>query len=570
MAGGEGKSHPSSFAPHMDRDGRAFAAACAGAIVVGIAVQVAVLRRGWFYLDDFRNFGDVASGLSWSSLTEPIGVHFSPGHRLLDWFVVSPLGGHHLGAILLIAGLEVLTAGFLLATWQAMVGRHWVQPLLLFLFMTSWPLIGTGEWWAGAALALPAMAASAASMYCFVRSRSGGRGWAAASVLAMAFGLLFSVQVVVVPLLLMTVAFYDRVGDLRRTRLVLALRSTSGHVVVAGSYLGFLHVQSFSPPVLRPSVGTVLSFIWFTAFQGLFPSVLGVGLPYTGLSRADRLWELAALLAVVGAIAVGARRGGRWQQGLAVMVAGVVGTGVLTAVGRSDWGVGIAAEPRYLAIAVFGLWFGLGLALSVPTPARRQAIAGSPATLLVGAVLLVPYLGMLDATTDRLDFSIAQGRAASAYVGNLRAGVGAAEAAGTIDGLVDGEVPTQIWYANDPELNTLSALADGLGIPVPRGEGDELLLVGADGTISPVSFQAIDGPGGATTYVRITVDRPTHVVLAVVTDGGTEPDPTTGVDFDSAGTRVVLARGADAVEIVQPPDDAASVSTTLGHLVPRS
>ena len=148
----------------------------AGSVVVSLIVELIFFRPSWFFLDDIRNLAEARQrGLTWGYLTSPIGEHLTPGHRLLDWVVAVPLGGHWGAALTLELAFCAVALSYLARTLCLMYGEKARNAIPVLLAGTAWPLLGTGQWLAGGALAIPVCAAISGALYHHLRWRADGR-----------------------------------------------------------------------------------------------------------------------------------------------------------------------------------------------------------------------------------------------------------------------------------------------------------------------------------------------------------------------------------------------------------
>lgn len=468
-------------------------------IAAAVVVEAIFIGRGWFFLDDIRNLADARrEGLTWSFLTEPIGAeHLSPGHRLLDWLVAVPLGRSWAWATALVIAWSVLGLAYLAATMRRLFGPSPWHAVPVFLAGSAWPLLGTGQWFAGAGLAVPAFAAISAALFHHVSARTGGSPrHAAAAVVWIVVGLAFSIQAVFAPVLLLivVVACAWPLSARDAGREVVALLPLA---VPALAFALYVALQPWAPASTVPSPGDAVALAATVALRGTLPSIVGIGLSAGGAEPGrETTMQLLAGLVLAGGFALAVLRRRRWVVAAVLMLGGVVVTSAIVAFGRLTVLPPRAAgiEPRYLLPAV--LMGALGIAAlmtpQVGAPAAAPASRGIRlAAAALAAALALLYASNLQHTSQARSYSVDTGQAARRMTKVLSASIAAAFADGRGASITDGELPPPLFYS-DQLTNRLSAFSrfftsrelPATAVPF---EG-HVLRVGPDGRLRPERF----------------------------------------------------------------------------------
>ncbi len=472
------------------------------------------VRAGVMVLsDDVRNLAEARQrGLTWGFLTAPIGEHFTPGHRLLDWIVAVPLGLHWAAAVTLMLVFSGVMLAYLAGALTLLFGPGRRNAIPVLLAGTAWPLMGAAQWFAGGALAIPVSAAIAGAIYHHLRWRSRGAGRdRAASAAWTIVGLLFSQQAILILAILVVcalVATRVRVGLgslIREVGAVLPLLvPTLALHLRRHTTVGRKRLVTVGDELHR--VGSGYRRPRTTSRSGGHRNGRGITRPQPrsvhartrdgrNRGRAD-LGCLAGMALVRGARAGGLRRGAhrRADRRRAPQRR------------RDDGRVRAALPVACRDARRAGNW---GAANQAAGPRPAFVPAGShlaPRSLGIGWLGL--YAANLSYTykTRRvyLDFARASHESAT----RLERGLRTALAAGRADAIVDGPLPYPLFYVQ-PSGNLRSAYSKFFvkgGITAPGiPEHGNLLSIASDGELSPVAVRPI-GPA-----VRCVEARPCQV-----------------------------------------------------------
>jgi hypothetical protein len=493
------------------------------AIGVPMLVQRHWLRETYFVADDFSNFALAhLAGFGWDLLTAnynpwtTAGVHLAPGHRVLDWLVTVPAGNRYGAAILAMVASIGGTLAFTLGMLDDLLGRRPWHLLVVFMLGLAFPLLITASWFAAGAHALPGLCFTAGSLWGYARWRRSHSRWAlAATWLSMAIALTFSPQPVLTVLYAVLLAVLVAPERLTPRTMLASLRADwlplAGLAVIGGAY--FLHemIRSSAPAQGRTA----------RAFFDLLEAVARDALPnVTGLALPSRLW-VTAVLAVLGAALLSAL-GRRGLSALVFFAVVLVANVAVTWFGRSDIGLAAATEARYLTSLTLGFWIAVALALApaargpwrrLPdlrgrlSPAAATALAAI-AFALVSAAAAKHYLGRLEAGFHGSGYTLQTSAAAKGLAYRLDRDLDRLDRSGDLPGLVNGEVPFPLYYANHP-INQIGYLGHAFNDHVAaEGRGPRLFALTPDAEVKPAVFTAA---GAATTR---TCDGRCELVLS--------------------------------------------------------
>lgn len=472
--------------------------ALAGALVASLVFQLLFVRSSWFFLDDIRNIAEARNrGLSLSFLTSPIGERFTPGHRFLDWLVAVPLGGTWGAAVMVLLALTAVTLAYLAASLNLLFGARRRNAIPVLLAGTAWPLLGTGQWFAGAALAIPVVASFSGAMFHFLRWRVASRrgDWAAALAWTVV-GLLFSQQAILIPAVLVLCGLVLQAGIPSR-------RSLGGEIVAALPFAlpalilqAYVGAQSYTAPVKLPSVTQFLDLLRVIVVRSLLPSSIGIGMDGAppDPSREVLMRGLAAAAWVVFLLlAIWLSR--RWLAAVILCACGVIFTAGPIAVARLDVGVSVAgSEVRYALPGVLLGALAVG-ALLAPQTGRARRGRGVPTAALPAALALcVIWAGVYIANaqytyrarTVALGFAGASRTVAQRLERGLRQ-----LTPDRASEVIDGPLPYPLFYPSSGNLRFrygkffLSRGVVPSGVPGPHGQ---LLTIAADGSLQAVAF----------------------------------------------------------------------------------
>jgi hypothetical protein len=476
----------------------------AGAIAASLIVEWMFVQKAWFFLDDIRNLAEArAQGLTWSFLTAPIGQHFTPGHRLLDWVVAVPLGGHWAGAIGVMLVFSLVMLAYLTGVLALLFGQRRRNAIPVLLAGTAWPLLGSAQWFAGGALAVPVATSIAGATFHHLRWRETGgqRDWAAAMAWTVA-GLLFSEQAILIPAIVAVCALVARADRPTGPSVIREVAAALPLFVPALALEIYVGAQPWAASVSLPSVANSIGLVRVIVVRSMLPALAGIGMSGAPPDPLREVFMRAVATAGVGAallVAVWLRR--RWVAALVLAGSGVILTAAPIALARlSVVGVSMAgSEPRYLLPAVLLCVLAIG-ALLVPQtgrPARPLPAAAAPVTAVLGLAWIALYVANVSYTYNARRFSLDSGQAARHLALRLESGLRTVVSAGGEDAIVDGTLPFPLWYVQQTG-NLRSAygrffIRQGIAAPGVPGPGGLLLSIASDGAIERVSFHPV-GP----------------------------------------------------------------------------
>jgi hypothetical protein len=477
------------------------------AVGVPMLVQRHWLLETYFVADDFSNFALAhIAGLSWDLLTANYnpwntpGVHLAPGHRVLDWLVTVPAGNRYGAAILAMVASIGGTLAFTLGMLDELLGRRPWHLLIVFILGLAFPLLITASWFAAGAHALPGLCFTAGSLWGYARWRRTRGRWAlAATWLSVTIALTFSPQPVLTVLYAFLLAVLVAPERLTPRAVLASLRADwpplAGLAAIAGIYFLYEMIRSSAPAPGRT----------LTAFFDLLEAVARGALPnVAGLALPTHLWVTVAL-ALLGAALLSAlgRRGLSALVFFAVVLVANVG---VTWFGRSDVGLAAATEARYLTALTLGFWIAVAIALApadrglwrrLPRQRLKHAPAlAAVALVLVSAAAAKHYLGRLEAGFHGSGYTLQTSAAAKGLAYRLNRDLDRLDRSGDLQGLVNGEVPFPLYYANHP-INQIGYLGHAFNDHVAaEGRGQRLFALTPDAEVKPVVFAAA---GPATT-----------------------------------------------------------------------
>jgi hypothetical protein len=444
-------------------------------VVVHLAVRAWTAAGGWLARQDLLAGASVA-GL-------PVDLGGPPGSVALAEAVASttPLSWPALVALELIG--QCLVDVVLYRLLVELFGRRPAVLLPLTVYLTSsLPLVG-GVWWSAALVQLPLQLVLLCALLGHVRYlRTRTRGALATSALAVAVGLLFAVEVALVPLLLLAATLLWATGGplgarLRKaTRLRAAWGAHVAAVLVGG---GARLLLSGGPPVdgvaLAEGIRQLPELLTRTVLPGLVGgpwSWRSVDPPLAAPAPPEALvWGAPAALAavVLGSLLLSRGAVRAWLVVVAAGAVVLVGAGLTPAGGTEAGRLPLGVVPPAMLAVVAAL--GLGLAFlpvrGAPTVLRRRRWTGGrwlPAGrvragvgLVVAGALAAGWLVSTTAFARHWSDNAARG-----YVEEARASVvGRPELV-----LADTAVPDDVIPGELAPANTASVLLSGLpGLP---------------------------------------------------------------------------------------------------------
>jgi hypothetical protein len=372
-----------------------------------IALQVAwrarLLGQLFFAEDDFFLLDRATkSTLSWGYLSATYGGHLMIGPKAIIWFLAhysSYDWGWAEGIVLAMVIAADLAA---LRTLRTLMGDRPAVLIPLTVYLLCPLTLEAMGFWSAALNALPLQIATFMAVDAHVRYVRARRvRWLAASVIWIAFGLLFFEKTAVLPLLLfaLTSAFFADgkywISGVRRA-LARYWPAWTTYVLLIGGfsvmYLNALHTTAAGPAVpgstLPPgpiSLSRAASFGWLQTRLALAPGLLGG--PWRWYPMSDGSGALVApphimswlAIAVVVAVAIASvlRRVIAWRA-WAIFAAWVVAADIApVSIGRlgSLWWAGFGLQSRYVADSLPVL--AMCLALAAWPVSDGQAVADS-------------------------------------------------------------------------------------------------------------------------------------------------------------------------------------------------
>ena len=465
---------------------------------MSLVVEFLFFRTSWFYLDDIRNLAEARQqGLSWSYLTSPIGEHLTPGHRLLDWLVAVPFGGHWAAAVSLELAFCAVLLTYLARTLSLLYGARPRNAIAVLLAGTAWPLLGTGQWFAGGALAIPVCASIAGALYHHLRWRADGRekdlayvvGWTLVAVL-------FSLQAVLIPPILFIVALIAR----QRLTWRVVVREAAVVIPLAVPALAleqYERGQPWATHVALPSIAQGIDLVRVVIVRSLLPALAGIGMdgaPPDPQREVLMRGLVVGVLVLAVAVAMWCRR--RWVAAAVLAACAAVLTAIPIALARLDVaGISVSgSEPRYLlpGILLSALAVGALLAPQRNRPMRAIPKYVAPIAILAGTAWAAVYVANLNYTYNARRVAINFGQAAHRVALTLEQGLRRTAALRETASIVDGQLPFPLFYtSSDQNLRSAygrfftSGGIDAPGVPGPGG----LLSIAPDGSLARMAFR---------------------------------------------------------------------------------
>ncbi|MFL5831861.1 MAG: hypothetical protein ACJ76X_18235 [Solirubrobacteraceae bacterium] len=477
---------------------RAVPASLGGAMAVSLIVQLGFIRASWFYLDDIRNLAEARQrGLTWGFLTTPIGEHLAPGHRLLDWLVAVPFGRHWAFAVLVLIVFSAVFLSYLAGTLTVLFGSHKSHAIPVLLAGTAWPLLGTGQWFAGAGHAIPVAASISGALYHYLRARSTGeRHHYVATGVWTLVGLLFSLQAVLIAPILFVCALVAR-GERPNLRIVMREGMLVVPLLLPAIALDlYERAHPWATHVSLPSLGNAVDLVRVVIVRALLPALAGIGMDGAPPDPSpEKVMRLLALIVLAGAFAAAIWLRRRWLAAAVLAACAAVLTSIPIALARLGVGIALSgSEPRYLLPGVLLGALAIG-ALLAAQPGRAPRTLPSFAIAAAGlfAIAWVAlYCVNLSYTYRTRRVALDFGQASERLAHRLERGLRQTVALRQQNLLVDGPLPFPLFYLG-PGTNLRSAygrffIGTGLAAPGVPTAG-ELLTIGSNGAIETVRFR---------------------------------------------------------------------------------
>ncbi len=542
---------------------------CGAAVALSLIAEMVFMHASWFFLDDVRNLAEARrEGLSWHFLIAPIGQHFTPGHRFLDWLSAVPLDRSWSGAILIIVVFTAVMLAYLAGILALLFGAHKRNAIAVLLAGTAWPLLGTAQWFAGGSLAIPVAAAITGAVFHHVRwrLRSQRHDWVCAAAWTV-IALLFSEQAILIPavLFVFSLAACPRRPDRRtvRTEIVAVLPSIAAALALAL----YEKAQPWAASAAVPSVSDAVELVKVIAVRALLPGLAGIGMDGAPPDPSREVIMRALMAGVV----VGAFIAAVWLHKRWLLAALLAGCGaVLTAlpIGAARLGLGVSisgSEPRYLLLAVLFTAVAVGALLS-PQPDRQpRTLAGTvPVTAVLGIAWAAVYVANLTYTYHARRVALNFAQASHRLTVRLADGLERVIRTGYANTLVDGTLPFPLFYPQ-ASGNLRSAyssffVGEQLQTPGVPGSRGELLSIADNGVVEPTAFKATgptitcrkqrtcsiptrtDGPASSSQALRFRLNQPALPgnLLHYHVDGPPDASPDRTLTIPAGATSFVV------------------------------
>jgi hypothetical protein len=586
---GPGAAHTSVRRPRSQVRDR-YALGVAGLLAVQGLLTAWVASHSFFFADDLL-YGSILTTepLSLELLTRSWFGHLVPGFIALDWAFLHTFGLSWTAATAVIVAVQLAGTLAVIRLLGAIRGRSWTNLGVAAVVGLSLSVTTQSLWWGAVVTNLIPLAASVATLGCFVRWVRRGR---VHHLLAMA--VMFGTAVAFYEKSVLTAAYVGLLSLLVldaglpwRERWANTLRRWPAWLVLAlvagadlGVYLtGEYMVEAGPAPGLRQLGG----FLLLSFPEGLVPSLFGFqpGALPAGLGPLVLLVANAVVLAVV--VLSSLRSRAALQAWLFFGLAYLLNQGVLGRGRVSMLGVHMGTVLRYQLENV--VLFGIALSVALPVlvdAARRTAPAGrrwrwAGATVVVALVagVALPWTHSL-----RAEMTYSAGAAARSYVDTLRTSYAVQQERDPGLGFLRGDiVPNWVLYGAMAPFNRFDRVLPQVIPDVPFvADATRVLTVSEDGTVRPAEFSSIAdapvdgvclaGAGEQTTHtVRLMQPLPEGLWsvrlayradsagTATVTVDNDVPGPdlrmaAEGHAVDPAGTQLVAVAGSLAVSKV--------------------
>lgn len=479
-------------------------------IVVAFTGYLAVIASiTGFTLSDFQSFIDAQElGLSIGFLTEPVFGHFVPGHRLLNWAVLS------------VAPLNLtVTSGFLAGVFALTVlAMHrlladLVRPGALALALTAYFAassiqVGTSFWWAAALSRMPTNLFGILAVVGYLRYRRDDRPvWLFASAGSLGMGLAFAedamlVLGVIVGLRVLVLEPHRPLAETLRA-VVAEWRTWVVYLVpIAVSLLGSTSqttsLYTFQTPALLVEY---LATGWFRLFV---PALVGQYVDVGPLSGYELAMALVSQVALVAAVVLTVRRRRAAWRSWAFFAFGFLLTqspiGILRTGGFET--ALVAQQYRYYSLTIVIFTVALATAIrplggsdpkdAIQGPGPPTRAAPWPWRAGVVAFACIYVVGSLLSSYRAADAWA--GRQSKPYLENLRTDLASLERSSSDFALLDAAVPPfvieQIFFPR----NRLSAITPLLSRDLDYAtEGPGLHRARDDGHLEEVTVTTRGG-----------------------------------------------------------------------------
>jgi hypothetical protein len=453
--------------------------------VLGVANQLRLVKRAWFFADDLLNFQIARQmGLSWDYLSRSFFGHFLPGHRLLNWAFVSVGGDWTTALYVSMVGLFVC---FLLFDWTLRLYgvRTAVRLRSLVWVAFAIPLISSMIWWSAAMNAVPAMLTSLLAIGLYKKSTASHSVALAGAAAASCFvGTTFIEFVAFTPVFVLILESEGwtttQRGLLRRWKLPREAISFAAltvllHAAYALYYLSKSYRDESGGP---PSPRRFLAYADWAVFRGYGTSL--IGLDATRFSHAAQV-RLGLLMLLAFALGL-AYLLMRFTSNRRVLVAFFVTMALhvtLVGIGRAHvGGPRVGLDHRYFADIVWMLPFTVALATRYPSFRSTAARARAGAVAINVGVVAIALTAANSATgVAAIHPATSAGRYERSMVSSAPVAV------------LDSRLPPWLLPPIYAPYNVLSGAIEGLLSGVSAGtDVNSRLVVNAAGYVVPVTL----------------------------------------------------------------------------------
>ena len=422
--------------------------------VVVVAATLACIAALWaatastyFFADDWLVFGRARElGFGLELLRTTYFGNFAPGHRLLDYVVVTASDASWaLARALLLAFYAGAAAAFF-----ALMRELRVAPALAAaataMFAASVAFGRLLQWWANGAHVVPSVFFSLLVLWLGVRwMRTRGPALLVAAAAAETAALLFYSKPVLCPVYLLLLRVLV-IGD--EARLADAIRGARRDLplwiamaVPLAMYALVLRSDAYGAPGGQAPLGQWAEYAARTWLDAIAPMFIAQSVPVEA-SALNQVARVVAQVSVAALVAVSVlTRSGAWRA-WAFFAAAAAGNVALVGLGRLHvFGPTIANDLRYSAEFAFLIPLTLALAFSAPRRAGRRARRyGRRTAQAVTALAVLAYAASYAGTLDRIADGW-EGAAADDAVARYERSVARLRAEGRDPVVLDGPAP---------------------------------------------------------------------------------------------------------------------------------
>lgn len=482
-------------------------------VVLHLGFRAWASLNSWFYLDDYKLLFDAhTQGMGADYVFLQYNSNLMVGGRIVAWAVdaAGPLQWEVASASLLL--MQAIAAASALWACLTLFGQRWGALVPLALYLASAMALPVMMWWTAGLNQVPLQGAfflALGSWVNYLRTRR--MHWLAATLLAIAYGLLFYVKAILIfPVLaFIALAYFSEGGPV--TRVVSVVRrfwpAAALGVVMAGAYVAY-YVTHVTSPFTQTSLSVIAS-IADTMILRAFGSAV-VGGPWQWNTQpapnsfADPpLWGVAlAWIVIVAVVAIGALTRRRTMRTWVLMGGFLVACLALLVNSRGPaFGAISGLEYRYLTDAACLAAICVGLVfLEVPGAVQSSAPRPRPRVTLPQIPHLVPALTaivVVSGLVSSLQYVHTWHRdnASDDYLHTLSAELART---GRVD-LIEQQVPNAVYtgiFAPDNDLSRMTTLLD-TPVDYPT-TSDRLTAVDDDGRLREVviagGLSSVPGP----------------------------------------------------------------------------